>query len=142
MSEEKSGPIVQKAKSKRKYYDETSAEGSELPIKFTSSNAFGAISSERLGLGQREKKMPPPTIQTHSLVISMSIFMLYFFFLREENDLDLMITDLGKAENMYEKVQGLEEAHLRDAIQAREIQGIDVRDLKAKLAELESQKET
>ena len=43
---------------------------------------------------------------------------------------------------MYEKVQGLEEAHLRDAIQAREIQGIDVRDLKAKLAELESQKET
>ena len=46
------------------------------------------------------------------------------------------------AENMYEKVQGLEEAHLRDAIQAREIQGIDVRDLKAKLAELESQKES
>ena len=96
MSEEKSGPIVQKAKSKRKYYDETSAEGSELPIKFTSSNAFGAISSERLGLGQREKKMPPPKIQNHSLVISMSIFMLYFFLLREENDLDLMITDLGK----------------------------------------------
>ena len=98
MSEEKSGPIVQKAKSKRKYYDETSAEGSELPIKFTSSNAFGAISSERLGLGQREKKMPPPKIQNHSLVISMSIFMLYFFLLREENDLDLMITDLGKGE--------------------------------------------
>ena len=46
------------------------------------------------------------------------------------------------AENMYEKVQGLEEAHLRDAIQAREIQGIDVRDLKAKLAELESHKES
>ena len=96
MSEEKSGPIVQKAKSKRKYYDETSAEGSELPIKFTSSNAFGAISSERLGLGQREKKMPPPKIQNHSLIISMSVFMLYFFYLREENDLDLMITDLGK----------------------------------------------
>ena len=98
MSEEKSGPIVQKAKSKRKYYDETSAEGSELPIKFTSSNAFGAISSERLGLGQREKKMPPPKIQNHSLIISMSVFMLYFFYLREENDLDLMITDLGKGE--------------------------------------------
>ena len=125
------------SKTQRTYHDKESEELSDLPIQFTKSDAARSAGvSDAIGLGGKYEKAPPPPIQTKSLIFSMSAFMIYFFFLREESDADLAFTmDPG---TMYEKMPGLEKIHLKSTLKNYEIEGRDTTDIKKRLAELEA----
>ena len=57
----------------------------------------------------------------------MFCFMIYFFILREESDLDLLLTT--DPTSMYEKMPGLERVHIKSTIKNYEIEGRDTSDL-------------
>ena len=65
----------------------------------------------------------------------MFCFMIYFFILREESDLDLLLTT--DPTSMYEKMPGLERVHIKSTIKNYEIEGRDTSDLIKRLDEVE-----
>lgn len=75
------------------------------PIKFVGSSAHAWISKRgRAGTVDDE---PPPECQMYIVLGSVVAFMAYFFYFREENDVDL---EMGKT--LYERVPGLEQTQL------------------------------
>ena len=62
--------------------------------------------------------------------------MVYFFWLREENDIDLMMANLDKAEEIYKVAPNLEKAQLLASIQAHTLEGKDTTKLLEKLDEI------
>ena len=92
------------------------------PIKFTTSKAY----HRQLSDGRSSAKLPPPSIQLPVITGSIAAFMLYFFVLREESDIDLIIAgedpnkiDLAAMEKMVEvyEREGKETAGLRTLIE-------------------------
>ncbi|CAG5118052.1 unnamed protein product [Candidula unifasciata] len=103
-------------------YMRTEKEISAEPIKFTSSAAN--VPSK---FKPREANKYEPLI----VISSLFVFMVYFLYLREENDLDEMI---------YRPVPVLEELHLSQTIPELKEKGIDTRHLEARLQELVAQR--
>ncbi|KAK6171092.1 hypothetical protein SNE40_019351 [Patella caerulea] len=102
------------------------------PIKFTSSKAATWSSVDSFG--------PPPKqipdIQVYSVIFSVASLLIYFAFLREENDLDNELES-----TLMERFPGYEEDELQKAISVGEISKQDVSKLKARLAEIKRTRE-
>ena len=128
--------LSRKSKTEYSYHDKTSEEVTDFPIRFSTSDAAKSAGvSDVLGLGGKFAERSKPPIQNKSMMFSLFCFMIYFFVLREESDLDLLLTtDPG---SMYEKMPGLERIHLKSAIKNYEIEGRDTSELIKRLEELE-----
>ncbi|XP_015187160.1 PREDICTED: uncharacterized protein LOC107072072 [Polistes dominula] len=72
-----------KASSKNKTVDD---ENLDEPIKYSTSKAATWLAAET-----RSPMMDRHPQESNVIVISLSIFFIYFFILREENDLDLLL---------------------------------------------------
>ena len=83
------------------------SEYTDQPIKYSSSKAREYSSFDTFA--PEEKTYP--WHQTVSITLSMSVFMLYFFVLREENDWD---EELKKS--IYERVPGLEKKDMKRGV--------------------------
>jgi len=110
-------------------------EKSAEPIKFTKSAAYRL--NPHLSVVMNEAKDEQPIYQYPVITISMFCFMIYFFILREENDVDHNI--LGAS--LFDHVEGLEKAQIEACIMNYEKNGLDTRDLQARLAELIEEEE-
>lgn len=75
--------------------------------------------------------------EPYVIVISLSLFMIYFCILREENDVD---ADLAKS--LYEKIPGLEEQQLLVVLRYNQEHGLETRDIYARLEEIRASKST
>ncbi|KAI4456828.1 protein ccsmst1 [Holotrichia oblita] len=75
--------------------------------------------------------------EPYVIIISISIFLIYFCILREENDID---ADLAKS--LYEKIPGLEEQQLHVILQYNQEHGLETRDIIARLEEIRASKST
>lgn len=65
------------------------------------------------------------------VALSMTVFIFYFFLLREENDLDEQL-NVG----LFERIPHLEEPHLAQAIPRMRARGEDTAEAEARLKEL------
>ena len=79
----------------------------EKPITFTKSKAF---KSKPTFINPRHEESRP-RFQDLSILVSLSSFMLWFFVLREENDLDV---EIGRS--LYDRIDGLEKANILTSI--------------------------
>ncbi len=81
------------------------AADADRPVRFTTSPAYRMQPKEK-GEQTRKRKYRPPWFQPYVIVGSLFVFMVYFLVLREENDLDFIITygDLEEAGNRYERM--------------------------------------
>ena len=128
--------LSRKSNTEYSYHDKTSEEVTDFPIRFSTSDAAKSAGvSDVLGLGGKYTGRSKPQIQTKSMIFSMFCFMIYFFILREESDLDLLLTT--DPTSMYEKMPGLERVHIKSTIKNYEIEGRDTSDLIKRLDELE-----
>ncbi|XP_055715147.1 uncharacterized protein LOC129809357 [Phlebotomus papatasi] len=100
-------------------------EGSAL--KYIGSNA-GSWAAQQ---SRRGPKAQGVWYQPYVVALSVTIFMIYFCILREENDIDL---ELQKS--LYERIEGLEEAQLRIRHKYNLENGLDVKEIEARLEEL------
>lgn len=92
----------------------TKEEGSEEedpPVIFTKSKAFKA---KPTFVNPNYENRPP--FQNTSIFISLSSLMIYFFYLREENDMDELL-----GESLYNRIDGLEKANLIASIRYTDI---------------------
>merc|ERR1711976_309011 len=129
--------LSRKTKTDYSYHDKTSEEVSDYPIQFSTSDAARSAGvSDSIGLGGKFSGGAKPEIQNSSMIFSLVCFMIYFFILREESDLDLYLTT--DPSSMYEKMPGLERIHLKSAIENYEIEGRDTSELTKRLEELEN----
>ncbi len=96
--------------------------------------------SEKLGLGSLGKKSVSysdrPKHEQTIVVLSMFIFFVYFFILREESDVDDIL--YGGETTLYDKVPGLEKSELLSKISYYEKVGRDPTALYTQLVELEA----
>ena len=83
----------------------------DKPVEFTKSKAFNARPT-----WQPPPRRPRPKSQTFSIYISLSCFMIYFFWLREENELDEELST-----SLYSRVVGLEKATVLNRIRYADI---------------------
>ena len=87
---------------------------------------------------QRKFSEPPkqdrPDIQAPIICISFAVFLIYFCYLREENDLDKQLNF-----TLYERIDGLEEQQIRQKIEYNRNHGIDFSALEKRLEEIISE---
>jgi len=102
-------------------------EDLDKPIKFSTSKAALWKASDTHGGGSGKDDMP----RFQPLVISLSVgvFLLYFLYLREENDIDEMMK-----QPLWERVPGLERKQLEVLLQYNEEHGLPTADILNRLA--------
>jgi len=116
-------------RSSQKQHDVDSSDNADQPdepIKYSSTEArhyrsFDTFLTERSA----------PWYQPYVVIASLSVFAVYFFILREENDWD---EDIGLS--IFEKVPGLHAADLHNRIQEAKRKGLDTSDLQRELDQL------
>merc|ERR1712179_530095 len=99
----------------------------EKPITFTKSKAFKA---KPTFINPRHEESRP-RFQDLSILVSLSSFMLWFFVLREENDLDV---EIGRS--LYDRIDGLEKANILTSIRYHDQNGLDATALRKRLEEI------
>ncbi len=106
-------------------------EAMDKPVKYSKSKASDWKSVDSF--------MPPirdvPWYQPPVVAGSVAIFLIYFLFLREENDLDTEI-----ATSLYDRIPGLEEQQLRASIEYAIEKGEDPTPYRTRLAEIVANK--
>lgn len=120
---------------KFRYYDEKNAKTDDdldLPLRYTTSKAHLGIT--------KTSNYDPPSIQPFAVSMSMLIFMVYFFVLREENDWDDRV--YGDGQSLYNKVPGLERKDLLTTLKYQQERGIDTTAVQKRLAELDRMEST
>ncbi|XP_041978623.1 uncharacterized protein LOC121732736 [Aricia agestis] len=112
----------------RWFSNKTEASEENAPIKFSTSPAA------RRGLSPviRVQKDSMPWYQPFSIVGSVAIFLIYFCFIREENDLDLEFN-----KTLYERIKGLEKHQLLQAYKFNKENGYSVEEIETRLKEIE-----
>ena len=105
----------------------------EGPIPFSSSKAASWSMTNSVVLPERDV----PWYQPVSISLSVVVFFLYFFFLREENDLDVELNY-----SLFERVPSLEEHQLKAALDYYRRQGKDTYELEVRLAEVQRNKQS
>ncbi|XP_015608177.1 uncharacterized protein LOC107273981 [Cephus cinctus] len=78
------------------------------PIKFSTSPAASWKAQDTFFINNDER----PWYQPYVISASLSVFMIYFLVLREENDIDRLFD-----RDLYDHIEGLEEQHIREAQQ-------------------------
>lgn len=104
------------------YLEKEKLEPSTEPYKFTSSAA---------NIKTLPEKVDRNRYQPFIISISLTVFMIYFFYLREENDVDKKLSV-----TLFEHVPHLEETHLRQAIPKMREKGEDTSKAERRLKEL------
>ncbi|XP_059613646.1 uncharacterized protein LOC132259862 [Phlebotomus argentipes] len=99
----------------------------DMAVKYTESQA-GLWAAEQSRTGPKAAGV---WYQPYVIVASLVVFMLYFCVIREENDIDL---ELQKS--LYDRIEGLEETQLRISRTYNLENGLDVKDIDARLREL------
>jgi len=112
------------------YGKDKEEEEDKGPVKFTTS--AGHRLSPNFAYNPESHKNVQPWYQFPVISISLISLMVYFFILREENDIDDMIG----GGSLFDQVQGLEKAQLEACIMYYEKHGLDTRDLKVRLKEV------
>lgn len=81
--------------------------------------------------------MPEPRLwyEPYVIMTSLSVFLIYFCVLREENDID---KELGRT--LYSRIEGLEEHQLKASLKYNQENGIDFTDIVNRLQEIEKEK--
>ncbi|CAL1526329.1 unnamed protein product [Lymnaea stagnalis] len=97
-------------------------EISSEPYKFTISAA---------NIPTLPKSGPINKYQPYIVTVSLAIFMIYFFFLREENDIDQQLNT-----SLFRRVPNLEEPHLRQAIPQMRDSGMDTTEAEIRLRDI------
>ncbi|XP_046361847.2 uncharacterized protein LOC124138962 [Haliotis rufescens] len=106
-------------------------EGDEA-IQFTGSKAASWNTQDSFGPPRRDM----PWYQPISISLSLAVFLTYFMFIREENDVDI---ELNKS--LFERVPGLEEQQVKMAIKHGQERGMDTTDLEMRMTEILDQKQ-
>lgn len=101
----------------------------DKPVKFSTSKAGSWNSSKSYATPQRDV----PVYQPFCVSISLIVFLVYFLYLREENDLD---EELNKS--LFERVPGLEQKQIELSIKYNREHGKPTDELEARLAELQT----
>ncbi|XP_056631234.1 uncharacterized protein LOC130441533 [Diorhabda sublineata] len=102
------------------------------PIKYSTSPASKySAKSTRTGVHSEPRLWYEPYV----IITSITVFMIYFTILREENDID---EELGRS--LYSRIEGLEEFQLKQSLAYNESHGEDTKEIKQRLAELEAEK--
>jgi hypothetical protein len=109
-----------------------SSAQSDEPIKYSASRA-SQWKAEYSREGIPDSDMP--WFQPYIVLGSVLTFLLYFTVLREENDIDLSLST-----KLYERIDGLEESQLRQALRYNLDNGHETSSIKKRLAELESER--
>ncbi|XP_076459296.1 uncharacterized protein LOC143292677 [Babylonia areolata] len=104
----------------------------EGPIPFSSSKAATWSMTNSVMVPKRDV----PWYQPLSISFSILVFMLYFLFLREENDLDVELNY-----SLFERVPQLEEHQVKLALEYGRQQGKDTSELEKRLAEIRRNKQ-
>ena len=115
---------VNLSKAPQKMSEEFTQDG---PVKYSQSKAYDYSTFETF----EAPKNDWPWYQVHIVRFSVLVFLVYFCMLREENDIDQLLTT-----SLYDTVPGLEEADLRTAIHRDASLGKDTSALQARLAEI------
>lgn len=98
------------------------------PIKFSTSPAAKKTTAPVL----RRTNIEMPWYQPYSIVGSLTVFLIYFCILREENDID---KEFDKT--LYERIKGLEKEQLIQTYKFNKEHGKSVEDIERRLKELE-----
>uniref|UniRef100_A0A146LTF1 Uncharacterized protein n=1 Tax=Lygus hesperus TaxID=30085 RepID=A0A146LTF1_LYGHE len=103
----------------------------DKPVKYSASKA-AAWKAEFSRSGGESSDNEAAWFQTYAVTGSVAAFLIYFCVLREESDIDdqLMMP-------LYDKIDGLEESQLRNALQYRLDNGLSTADITARLKEIE-----
>lgn len=117
--------------SKRSFSSKVESELTEnAPIKFSTSPA--AKMTIKPVMKRPTKVMP--WYQPYSIVGSITVFLLYFCVLREENDVDLEFT-----KTLYERIKGLEKEQLIQTYKFNKEHGKSVLEVETRLKEIEAE---
>lgn len=104
---------------------------SDEPVKFTTSKASQWKASYTRS-GEEKEKDESAWFQPYVVSLSLIVFMVYFFILRDENDLDEML-----GTSLYDRIEGLEEAQLRILLKYNLDHGKETADIIKRIRELE-----
>ncbi|XP_049868864.1 uncharacterized protein LOC126368758 [Pectinophora gossypiella] len=100
------------------------------PIKFSTSLA----ARKTVRPVVKKTKIDMPWYQPYSVIGSVTVFLIYFCLLREENDMDGELT-----KTLYERMQGLEKVQLLQSYQFNKEHGKSVVEIEKRLKEIEEQ---
>lgn len=104
----------------------------EGPIKYSTSKASVWRARDTRTGGQSERLWYEPYV----LLGSITVFMVYFLMLREENDID---ADLSRS--LFSRIAGLEEAQLLASLEYNKQRGLDTSAIIARLKELQEERD-
>jgi hypothetical protein len=113
-------------------HTEKSEDELAIPVQYSKSKAATWKAEDtRSGGGHKDY----PWFQPYVISGSLSVFLLYFCILREENDID---EELGKS--LYDRIAGLEERQLQIALKYNSEHGLDTSAIVARLQDLQEKK--
>ncbi|XP_011557759.3 uncharacterized protein LOC105388529 [Plutella xylostella] len=98
------------------------------PIKFSSSPAARKLIKPIM----KETKLDMPWYQPYSVLASVTVFMIYFFILREENDVDMEFS-----KTLYSRIKGLEKEQLLQSYRYNKENNLSVVEIEKRLQEIE-----
>ncbi|VEN39071.1 unnamed protein product [Callosobruchus maculatus] len=101
------------------------------PIKFSTSPAR-QYRAETTRKGYIENRL---WYEPYVILCSLTVFMIYFFILREENDIDRELE-----RTLYSRIEGLEEFQLKQSLEYNRQHNLDTTDIIRRLRELEMEK--
>nr|XP_027214094.1 uncharacterized protein LOC113807113 isoform X1 [Penaeus vannamei] len=102
------------------------------PIKFSTSRAATWKARETYGGKVVEKRL---WYEPYVVSFSLAVFLVYFCYLREENNVDIKLT-----KSLYDHIEGLEEKQLELSLKHNMETGRDTLAIKNRLAELQAMK--
>lgn len=76
-----------------------------------------------------------PWYQTYVISLSLSVFMVYFFILREESDIDMEFS-----KSLYDRISGLEEQNLNVVLEYNRNNKLPTADIERRLEEIRRSK--
>lgn len=104
----------------------------DAPVKYSTS----AASTFKAACTRSGVKTERLWYEPYVIIGSLTVFMIYFTILREENDLDEELQ-----QTLYDRIEGMEETQLKIAIAYNKEHGGDCSKLIARLEELQGEKE-
>lgn len=105
-------------------------ENENQPVKFSTSPAAKTTVAPVM----RKTKTDMPWYQPYSVLASVTVFMIYFCILREENEVDLEFN-----KTLYERIHGLEKEQLLQSYRYNKENGKSVEDIEKRLREIEAE---
>lgn len=124
-------PILKGKSQTRSLCTETKDE----PVRFSTSQARKWRVRQTFGPGAHPKNYRHEFFRLVLIIGSIIIFLVYFCILREENDIDEELEV-----PLINRIKGLEESQLRQAIEFNKSHGISTKELEQRLKEIELEK--